>query len=351
MATSKDANAEATATGPIEAGPIPSLSKHVGAPFGKFFVVTGLTLLVFNAVAWWMLRPEEFLQLVGHQHGVNDVAFSPDGSLIASASDDRTIRFWNRNTNPVTTVTGHTDRVTAMVFVPSGRDLISASGTGEIRIWDVATGIEINSFKAHDDCIHGLAINSAGTELFAVGWDSTLSVWDHRDGRLLHRKTCPKVAECCALARDGSVLLVGCVDGVIRTWNASDDTLRDVYSEHTDQVKALRFSADGTSVISCGRDHRLSVWKYPSGETVSSIPSGAPLRDAVFFDGESKILACAEDGTLLVFDCQSRRWLSRIQSPASQLLTVAVSPDDLFACGGYGESSNAMLFSKSMINP
>ncbi|MEJ7592119.1 MAG: WD40 repeat domain-containing protein [Planctomycetaceae bacterium] len=343
--------AQAADAGPITAGPMPSLSKNVGAWSWKFFVVAGLILLAVDAAAWWMLRTSKFIPLVGHQHGVNDVEFSPDGNLAASASDDTTIRFWNRSGTPITTVTGHTDRVTAMVFAPSGRELISATGKGEIRIWDVATGIEINAFKAHEDCIHGLAMNSSGTELYAVSWDSTLSVWDPQNGKLLHRKSCPKVAECCALARDDSVFLVGCVDGVIRVWNVSDDTLNDVYAEHTDQVKALRFSSDGTLVLSCGRDHRLAVWKFPSGEAVSSIRCGTPLRDAVFFDGETKILAGAEDGNLLLFDRKSQRWLYRIQSAASQLLTVAVSPDDFFACGGYGEPSTAMLFSKSTISP
>lgn len=330
---------------------MPRSSKDGGPRFWRYYLFAGLALFAINAVAWWRLQSSNFIPLNGHQHGVNDVVFSPDGSLVASASDDTTIRFWNCSGASITTVTGHADRVTAMVFAPSGRELVSATGKGEIRIWDVATGIEINSFKAHEDSIQGLAMNSSGSELYAVGWDSTLSAWDPQNGKMQHRKSCPKVAECCALATDESVLLVGCVDGVIRAWNVANDTLTDVYSEHADQVKALRFSSDGTLVLSCGRDHRLAVWKYPTGETISSIRCGVPLRDAVFYDGESRILACAEDGCLLLFDCTSRRWLSRIQSPASQLLTVAVSPDESFACGGYGETSKAMLFSKNMINP
>lgn len=335
---------QTTDTGATSTEVGPAISKDGTTRSWRFFAFAGISPLIFGVLVWWMLPSSDFIPFAGHQHGVNDVTFSPDGNLVATASDDKTIRLSDQTGALTKTITGNSDRVTALIFDASGEQLINATGNGEIRIWDVKSGIEINWFQAHSDCIQGLALNSSGTELYAVGWDSTLSVWNPRTGELVRRTSSPKVAECCALTKDESTLLVGGVDGIIRAWDVSGDTVKDIYAKHVDQVKALQFSSDGTLVLSCGRDHRLSVWKYPSGETVSSIRYGSPLRDAVFFDGDTKILACAEDGSLLLFDCKSHRWLTRFESPATQLLTVAISRDHLVACGGYSDWSKAMLF-------
>ena len=306
-------------------------------------------MIILGAGLWWALRPADFIPLNGHQHGVNKVLFSPDGQLVASASDDQTIRLWNHNGQPVTVITGHTDRVTALAFSSSGKELAGATGTGEVRIWDVATGIEIRMFQAHADCIQGLVWGSGDSLLYAIGWDSTLSVWNPGNGQLIRRTTCPAVAECCILASGTADLLVGCVDGVIRRWSISRDQVDDVFTQHRDQVKGLRFSDDDTFVLSCGRDHLLTVWNYSTGEVTFQVRAHSPLRDAICFDNQEKIIAVTESGELLLYDRQTQSLLSRTQTAASGLLTIATCSDELFACGGYSDQAKALLFSTKVL--
>ena len=308
-------------------------------------------MIILGAGLWWALRPADFIPLNGHQHGVNKVLFSPDGQLVASASDDQTIRLWNHNGQPVTVITGHTDRVTALAFSSSGKELAGATGTGEVRIWDVATGIEIRMFQAHADCIQGLVWGSGDSLLYAIGWDSTLSVWNPGNGQLIRRTTCPAVAECCILASGTADLLVGCVDGVIRRWSISRDQVDDVFTQHRDQVKGLRFSDDETCVLSCGRDHLLTVWNYSTGEVTFQVRAHSPLRDAICFDNQEKIIAVTESGELLLYDRQTQSLLSRTQAPASELLSIAACSEDLFVCGGYSDQAKALLFSTRVLQP
>src|SRR5262249_16424387 len=90
----------------------------------------------------------DLLTLVAHAGGANDAAFSPDGTRIASAGEDRPVKRRDAQTGlPVRTFPGHDDVVTSVAFSPDGTRLASAALNGTVVIWDILTGRTIHTIE------------------------------------------------------------------------------------------------------------------------------------------------------------------------------------------------------------
>ncbi|KIX02675.1 uncharacterized protein Z518_08617 [Rhinocladiella mackenziei CBS 650.93] len=154
--------------------PQTSLVRKMCGPNPKWILKCPITAATWSA---------ELQTLEGHTHYVKAMAFSPDGSLLVSASIDHTVRLWKVSTGQaVQTLQGHTNSVRAVVFSPDGSLLASASDDGAVRLWKVSTGQAVQTLEGHTSLGHtnfveAVAFSPDGSLLASASCDHTVRLW------------------------------------------------------------------------------------------------------------------------------------------------------------------------------
>ena len=200
-----------------------------------------------NTVRLWdNTSDSEPIVLQKHTGWTNVLAFSPDGEMLASGSTDKTIQLWDTTTGePITTFTGHLNGINALTFSPDGTTLASGSTDGTIQFWNIKTGDAFAThITGHTEWIKAV--------IFPQGFPLAM-LHVHFDGHTELGKPVP-------FFKDNDTLVSVAFNGVITFWDVR--TLqRTAYqiAGHRDWLATLAFSPDGKKLASIGAESTMVV--------------------------------------------------------------------------------------------
>ena len=109
---------------------------------------------------------------------IGDVAFNPEGTLLATGSDDNRIRLWSTaDYSLVSTWQGHSRWVNGVAFTPDGSLLVSGSHDYAVGLWEVESGELLALLPGHENVVLRVAVNPQGTLIASISWDGTIRLW------------------------------------------------------------------------------------------------------------------------------------------------------------------------------
>ena len=251
--------------------------------------------------------------LRGHTDDVNSAAFSPDGKLIVSASNDKTIRIWDAQTGKQIgdTIEGHTHFVFSAAFSPDGKRIVSASNDNTIRIWDVQTGKQIGKpLEGHADGVLSAAFSPDGKRIVSASDDETIRIWDAQTGKQIGKPLEGHTSGVlsAAFSPDGKRIVSASWDETVRIWDAqTKKQIGNPLGEHTGTVSSAAFSPDGRRIVSASRDKTIRIWDAQTGKQIGKPLEGhTNLVISVAFSPDGKrIVSASEDKTIRIWDAQT----------------------------------------------
>ena len=310
-----------------------------------------------HGVKLWRVSNPLLTKFSGHKAAVIDVAYHPTKNIIATASDDRTIKLIDRQGKLLATWSKQTG-VLGVDYHRDGNSLVSGHNDGTVRLWEISTTdptkiIKVTTLADHGALVWRVAHSPDGSIFATASEDNTIKIWN-RQGKLLqtlegHQDGVRDVA----FSPDGRLIASGSLDNTIKIWNrqgkllqtleghegavvavdfspiAKDNTYRlasaswdtlvkiwrieearqqitgtvEVELGHKEGLQGVDFSPDGQNIVTAGHDRSLKLWQNDGTLLKSLFGHDGAIWQAKF-DPQGKIVSAGEDNTVIIWDLE-----------------------------------------------
>ncbi|SPE50104.1 putative Histone acetyltransferase [Verrucomicrobia bacterium] len=370
----------------------------------KTFIAASLGLAVLPAGVEAAPAPQ-WLQ-GGDAARITGVACSPDGTMIASASEDGTVKLWSTNGTLLRTLDTQPYPTTAVAWSPDGAKIAAGTyyggwasgrpGLGLTCLWQATSGWtnSVNLVRVTTNCygkVSALAFSADSTRLAAgcaagsnlvtsVGGgsvvarcpayntsvrpaavtsvafssrgmmasgceDATVCVYSTSSWSQLWYSTTAHWSNVTAVAfsPDGTLLATASLDQTVKIWSTNGWTLQNTLTGDTNGFASVAFSPDGQKIVSGGKDGTVEIWNWSSGACLVTIAADAlPVTKTVFSTDGSLVISGSDDGTIRLWSAADGSPVCTLGSQNYFIGAVAISPDGTL-CASAGGSETVQV--------
>ncbi len=271
----------------------------------------------------------EYNRLSGHTAPVFAVDISPNGRLIVTGSEDRTVRLWKTDGTLLDTLAEHKAAVWDVAFSGDGKLIASASRDHTVKLWN-RDGKFLNTFTGHQDEVLGIAFSGDGKLIASASRDRTVKLWNPKD-KLVDTLSGHKSSVWKAVfSPDGRVIVTASEDKTLKLWQLDHRgkfKLARTLTGHTNEVRDVAFSPDGRLIASVGLDRTAKIWQVDSGNLLHTLEGhSSPVVGVVFSPDGQTIATAGWDNTLKIWNLEGAL-LKTIEIEKKRIWDIDISPD------------------------
>lgn len=256
----------------------------------------------------------ELEQFKAHDGSVVSLSFSADGHRLLSGGSDMTFKLWELGKkNPIHIFTGPPARpdrkssqdeqdepqkdwnVFNVALSPDGQHIISGDDDGMLTIWEVETEKPVLSVHAHTANIKTVEYSRDGNLALTSSWDSRVKVWDAKTLKLLYTFDGDGPINKAIFSADAKIVLFAGSDMILYKWDYESGAQPQPFSGHMGSINSVALSPNGTLALSGGQDNLVKLWEVKSGRELRTFHNHAGFVFDVDFSPDGK-LALTGDG-------------------------------------------------------
>ncbi len=254
----------------------------------------------------------------GHTDLVCGLAWSGTSSLLASASDDGTIRLWQHDGTVVRVLGGRQDDPLSLAWSPDGKRLAAGAYSGPVQVWDITTGTSSPGWSgppfgrgggSYPHAAYGISWSPDGHRIISTRYDGFLLVWDATTGTLLAPLHVDSLPNSVAWSPDGRSFTSSHDNGSVRVWDATSYRTTAVLTAHNEDGWAfpMAWSPDG-QIVAVARDTGLVQLYDVHHATELAALTGhlASVWSLGWAANDLRIATASDDGTVRLWGVTSQ---------------------------------------------
>lgn len=320
---------------------------------------------ILQEAIFWV---RESNSIKAHQGRINDISLSKDGKIIASVSDDKTIKLWQFNGNLIKVIgdqnsfldQNHSAPILAVEISPDQRFIVTGSNDQTVKIWKL-DGTFVKTLVGHQKAVNQVSISSNGKLIASASNDGTVKLWtiegelirtlkiDHDSIRDI--KFTPNSAMLAAVGNDGDINLWTVEGQLIK---AIKGNYHNVFESNLHEQKTLEelskltllnsrlnsidFSPDGQTIITGSLDQNIYLWTI-EGKLIKTINNNSGGLNDLKFSPDGKTIASANvDKTIKIWSLDGTL-LHTLSGHNSQVINIEFTPDGKNLISASGDHS------------